>query len=140
MGRAVTAVLVGLIRLYRLVLSPLLGARCRWYPSCSAYALGALTTHGAVKGSLLAGWRLCRCHPWTPGGLDPVPPRGRWRADIEPDGRPRHRPPGDGHSGGCATMSRTTATTAGSAPATATRPPTRTTADDQPVPATEEHE
>jgi uncharacterized protein len=63
------------IRFYQLVVSPLLGPRCRFYPSCSAYAVEALTTHGALRGSYLAAWRLLRCHPWNPGGLDPVPPK-----------------------------------------------------------------
>ena len=73
--KAVTWLLVLPIRIYQRTLSPLLGARCRFYPSCSAYAIEALTTHGPVKGLGLAGWRLLRCHPWNPGGLDPVPPR-----------------------------------------------------------------
>ena len=67
--------LVGLIRIYQRFISPLLGPRCRFYPSCSSYAVQALTVHGVIKGSGLAAWRLLRCHPWNPGGLDPVPPR-----------------------------------------------------------------
>lgn len=66
-------VLVGLLKAYRLVISPLYGNVCRYYPSCSAYALRAVQVHGAVKGTWLAGRRLLRCHPWTPGGYDPVP-------------------------------------------------------------------
>lgn len=66
-------VLIGLLKLYRLVISPLYGNVCRYYPSCSAYALRAVQVHGAVKGSWLAARRLLRCHPWTPGGYDPVP-------------------------------------------------------------------
>ena len=65
--------LIGLLKLYRLLISPLYGNVCRYYPSCSAYALRAVEVHGAVKGSWLAGRRLLRCHPWTPGGYDPVP-------------------------------------------------------------------
>jgi len=65
--------LIGLLRVYRLVISPLYGNVCRYYPSCSAYALRAVEVHGAIKGSWLAGRRLLRCHPWTPGGYDPVP-------------------------------------------------------------------
>lgn len=61
------------IRLYRLVLSPLLPRACRFYPSCSAYALQALELHGALKGSALTVGRLCRCHPFNDGGVDPVP-------------------------------------------------------------------
>ncbi|KHL10505.1 hypothetical protein CLV56_1889 [Mumia flava] len=68
-------VLIALLKAYRAVISPLYGQVCRYYPSCSAYALGAVETHGAVKGSWLAVRRLGRCHPWTAGGYDPVPPR-----------------------------------------------------------------
>jgi putative membrane protein insertion efficiency factor len=66
-------VLIGLLKIYRLVISPLYGNVCRYYPSCSAYALRAVEVHGAVKGSYLAGRRLLRCHPWTAGGYVPVP-------------------------------------------------------------------
>ncbi|HEY5979038.1 MAG TPA: membrane protein insertion efficiency factor YidD [Microlunatus sp.] len=66
-------VLIGFLKLYRLVISPLYGNVCRYYPSCSAYALRAVEVHGAVKGSYLAARRLLRCHPWTAGGYDPVP-------------------------------------------------------------------
>ncbi len=62
-----------LIRLYQLTLSPLLGPRCRFYPSCSEYALEALRLHGSRRGLWLALRRLCRCHPWHAGGIDPVP-------------------------------------------------------------------
>src|SRR5688572_6118925 len=65
--------LIGLLRLYRLVISPLYGSVCRYYPSCSAYALRAVSVHGAAKGSWLALRRLLRCHPWAAGGYDPVP-------------------------------------------------------------------
>ena len=67
------AALVLLIRGYQLLLSPLLGPRCRFYPSCSAYALQAVQVHGALRGSWLAARRLGRCHPWNPGGVDHVP-------------------------------------------------------------------
>ena len=60
---------------YRRFLSPLLGERCRFAPSCSEYALGALAEHGAVRGLWLAVARLARCHPFNPGGYDPVPSR-----------------------------------------------------------------
>ncbi|RLV57286.1 membrane protein insertion efficiency factor YidD [Aeromicrobium phragmitis] len=69
-----TWLLVQLLRAYRAVISPLYGQVCRYYPSCSAYALGAVEQHGAWRGSLLAARRLARCHPWTAGGYDPVPP------------------------------------------------------------------
>ncbi|NRR33311.1 membrane protein insertion efficiency factor YidD [Oxalobacteraceae bacterium] len=68
------SVLRFLLRAYQLTISPLMGPRCRFYPSCSNYALEALQVHGAAKGSLLAVKRVCRCHPWNAGGLDPVPP------------------------------------------------------------------
>ena len=62
-----------LIRLYQLTISPLLGPRCRFYPSCSHYALEALTRFGVLRGGWLTLKRIGRCHPWNPGGLDPVP-------------------------------------------------------------------
>jgi putative membrane protein insertion efficiency factor len=65
--------LIGCVRAYRLLLSPWLGSACRFEPTCSVYALGALQAHGAAAGSYLAGKRLLRCHPWCAGGLDPVP-------------------------------------------------------------------
>jgi uncharacterized protein len=65
--------LVLLVRLYQRLVSPLLPPSCRFYPSCSAYAVTALERHGAVRGSWLTLRRLCRCHPFHPGGLDPVP-------------------------------------------------------------------
>jgi uncharacterized protein len=64
---------IGLIRIYQLCFSPFLGANCRFYPSCSAYAIEAINKHGALKGSYLAILRLGRCHPWCDGGHDPVP-------------------------------------------------------------------
>lgn len=67
--------LIGLVRGYQLVVSPYLGPTCRYYPSCSAYAVEALRVHGAIRGSWLAVRRLLRCHPWSPGGVDHVPPR-----------------------------------------------------------------
>ena len=67
-------VLISLIRLYRCCVSPLLGPNCRFYPSCSCYAEEALAQHGALRGGRLALRRILRCHPWHPGGYDPVPP------------------------------------------------------------------
>jgi putative membrane protein insertion efficiency factor len=66
-------VLKFLIRAYQLGLSPMLGPRCRFYPSCSQYALEAIESHGALRGSWLTARRICRCHPFHDGGFDPVP-------------------------------------------------------------------
>ncbi|MGR9114383.1 MAG: membrane protein insertion efficiency factor YidD [Gammaproteobacteria bacterium] len=65
--------LIAIIKFYRYFISPLLGNNCRFYPSCSSYALEALHTHGAAKGSYLTLRRLLKCHPFHEGGLDPVP-------------------------------------------------------------------
>jgi uncharacterized protein len=70
----VNKLLVWILRAYQLMLSPMLGQNCRFYPSCSNYAIEALRTHGAARGSYLAARRVCRCHPWNEGGHDPVPP------------------------------------------------------------------
>jgi uncharacterized protein len=67
-----------LLKAYRLVISPLYGQVCRYYPSCSAYALESVTRHGAGKGLWLAAVRLSRCHPWACGGYDPVPKTFHW--------------------------------------------------------------
>ena len=68
-------VLTLVLTFYRRALSPLFPRRCRYEPTCSAYALKAISTHGAVAGSVLALRRVARCHPWAPGGIDPVPDR-----------------------------------------------------------------
>jgi putative membrane protein insertion efficiency factor len=65
--------LVWLLRAYQLVVSPMLGPSCRFYPTCSNYAIEALRLHGAARGGWLAMRRVCRCHPWNAGGNDPVP-------------------------------------------------------------------
>jgi len=67
--------LIALVGGYRLLLRPWLGNRCRFEPTCSAYAIGALTRHGALAGSYLAAARIARCHPWCAAGFDPVPER-----------------------------------------------------------------
>ncbi|WP_188982166.1 membrane protein insertion efficiency factor YidD [Pseudomonas matsuisoli] len=74
MRRFVTRILVLLVRGYQLAISPLLGPRCRFHPTCSHYAIDAVQAHGPLKGSWLTLRRLSRCHPFHPGGLDPVPP------------------------------------------------------------------
>ena len=66
-------VLVAVVRGYQMILSPLLPAACRYYPSCSAYAIEALERHGALRGTWLAMRRIARCNPFRPGGFDPVP-------------------------------------------------------------------
>ncbi len=72
--RLPTSVLMLLVKLYQLVISPMIGPRCRFYPTCSEYAIEALKTHGAIKGGWLTIKRLGRCHPMGTGGYDPVPP------------------------------------------------------------------
>ena len=77
---------VFLVELYRRFLSPLLPPLCRFEPTCSAYAREAILSHGALKGSLLAAWRILRCNPLTPGGqYDPVPASGRWKGTHPED-------------------------------------------------------
>lgn len=66
-------ILIALLKLYRLFISPLYGQVCKFYPTCSAYALESVQRHGAIRGSVLTVKRLGRCHPWSAGGYDPVP-------------------------------------------------------------------
>lgn len=75
-------ILIALIRVYQVAISPLFPPSCRFVPTCSAYAVEAITVHGPVRGSLLAAWRILRCHPFSKGGLDPVPPKS---AGKKPD-------------------------------------------------------
>ena len=72
----VTRILIGLIKAYRLLLSPWLGSSCRFEPTCSVYAIEALRVHGAIKGTYLMLARIARCHPGCAGGLDAVPATG----------------------------------------------------------------
>lgn len=65
--------LLSIIRFYRRHISPHLGPMCRYYPTCSCYAIEAIETHGALKGGLLSVWRILRCNPMSKGGYDPVP-------------------------------------------------------------------
>jgi len=88
LARALAFVLIGLVRLYQVTLSPLLGPRCRYWPSCSNYALESLRVHGPFKGGWLAARRIARCHPGCDGGIDPVPggpSEALCRADPELD-------------------------------------------------------
>jgi putative membrane protein insertion efficiency factor len=73
MGWPARMVLIGVVRLYRVTLSGLLGGQCRFHPSCSVYAEGAIGNRGAVVGSVLAVWRILRCSPLSRGGIDPAP-------------------------------------------------------------------
>jgi putative membrane protein insertion efficiency factor len=75
-------VIVGLLRVYQAVVSPWYGPTCRFYPSCSEYAVIAVGRHGVLKGTGLAAWRLLRCNPWNPGGVDLVPPVGAGRVQT----------------------------------------------------------
>lgn len=70
--RALRKVLVAPIRVYQRLFSPLFGARCKYYPSCSEYAAQSIERFGILRGLVLAGWRLLRCNPWSHGGFDPV--------------------------------------------------------------------
>ncbi len=63
---------IALVRAYQIVLSPFFRGSCKYHPSCSQYAIDALRAHGLVRGSILAGWRLLRCNPWSHGGVDKV--------------------------------------------------------------------
>lgn len=92
--RVLVALLVAPVQLYQVVVSPLLGPRCRFYPSCSSYTVQALRRHGPLRGTALAAWRVLRCHPWNPGGIDPVPPR---RAARQRRAEPHHYRDPDHH-------------------------------------------
>ncbi|GAA4858823.1 membrane protein insertion efficiency factor YidD [Paenibacillus vulneris] len=80
--------LQGGVRFYRKFISPLKPPTCRFYPTCSQYALEALETHGAAKGSWLAVKRICKCHPFHPGGIDYVPPARKQEADSAAESGP----------------------------------------------------
>lgn len=82
--------LLALLRGYRFLLSPWLGNSCRFWPTCSMYAIEAIETHGAARGSWMMLARLARCHPYSRGGVDPVPAQFRWRCWC-----PEHRPTSD---------------------------------------------
>ena len=79
----IKSALLLLLRGYKYLISPMLGQNCRFYPSCSEYAAQAISEYGAAKGSLMAGKRLCKCHPWHEGGVDLVPPKESANSDSE---------------------------------------------------------
>ena len=83
MKRWLRSVATSPIRLYQRFISPLKPPTCRFEPTCSHFAIGAIETHGVLKGTLIASWRILRCQPFTEPGLDPVPPPGRWRVTRE---------------------------------------------------------
>jgi len=87
-GAPIRAVLIAMIRVYRLTLSGLLGGQCRFEPSCSAYAEEAIRTHGAGRGLLLATWRVLRCNPFGRPGVDPVPSEPDAYDDVLPTAAP----------------------------------------------------
>ena len=72
-NRVLASLILLPIKLYQLCISPFIGSRCRFYPTCSSYAVDAINSHGPIKGSILAIKRISRCHPWSDGGYDPVP-------------------------------------------------------------------
>jgi putative membrane protein insertion efficiency factor len=81
--------MIRLVRAYQWLVSPLLGNVCRFEPSCSRYAVACLETHGALRGTLLSVVRLCKCHPFHPGGFDPPPPaRARLGTSVSTSVRP----------------------------------------------------
>ncbi|WP_311064164.1 membrane protein insertion efficiency factor YidD [Halomonas sp. DWK9] len=91
--KLLTVIMVGCVRAYQYTISPLLGPRCRFWPSCSAYTIEAIQVHGPLKGVWMAAKRMIKCHPGNPGGMDPVP-GGRseqiCREDDEPSSKRSH--------------------------------------------------
>lgn len=77
---------LGFLWLYRRVISPLYGSVCRYYPSCSAYAVGAVQYHGALGGVVLSAWRILRCNPWSKGGIDDPPEKKEFRYFVTSSG------------------------------------------------------
>jgi putative membrane protein insertion efficiency factor len=82
-------ILAPIIFVYQKLISPLLGPRCKYHPSCSSYLVQAITTHGIIKGIILGILRIIRCNPFSGGGYNPVPSKGKWFADVYPNGSPR---------------------------------------------------
>ncbi|MDX2376234.1 membrane protein insertion efficiency factor YidD [Microbacterium sp. LRZ72] len=79
-------VALGILWVYRATISPIYGDVCKYYPSCSSYAVGAVQQYGAVVGSVRAARRLSRCHPWAQGGIDDVPPHRDFMYELTPRG------------------------------------------------------
>ncbi|TQJ30373.1 membrane protein insertion efficiency factor YidD [Microbacterium sp. SLBN-146] len=77
---------LGFLHGYRATISPMYGDVCKYFPSCSAYAVGAVQQHGAIKGAALTAARLARCHPWAVGGVDDVPPHEHFRHGLTSHG------------------------------------------------------
>ncbi|MEC9154985.1 MAG: membrane protein insertion efficiency factor YidD [Pseudomonadota bacterium] len=80
---ALTSTLVGLIKTYQFAVSPFSPACCKYYPTCSSYAIEAIQMHGPWRGLLMATWRLLRCNPWSEGGADPVPNPKCKKVEVE---------------------------------------------------------
>lgn len=89
------SLLLLILRGYKLAISPMLGQNCRFYPSCSEYAMEAIREYGAAKGSFMAGKRLCKCHPWHPGGIDLVPPKSGEKTANDGDEKSTNAPTSD---------------------------------------------
>jgi uncharacterized protein len=94
--RLVAEIVLAPLRFYRRFISPALPARCKYYPSCSAYAIKAVRELGVIRGGIVAAWRLARCNPWSHGGVDELADRRLFRdhgrhADVRPDPEPGRR-------------------------------------------------
>jgi hypothetical protein len=99
--RLITAILIAPIRAYQRWVSPAFGPRCRYYPTCSAYAIEAIRELGPVRGTILAGWRLLRCNPFSAGGVDELSDRRLFRGTPTRSERDRRmQPPSAGGSSG----------------------------------------
>jgi putative membrane protein insertion efficiency factor len=97
--RMLTALLIAPIRLYQRLISPAIAARCRYYPTCSAYAVEAIRELGPIRGTILAGWRLLRCNPFSAGGVDQLSDRRLFHGTVTRSERQRRiSPPAGGSS------------------------------------------